>query len=376
MPSPLEKKAAQLEAQLAVQSKNFASVLSDLQEKSVELEQLRKFVQREVAAREKAELRWTEAEALTKKALKEAREAETLLEQANEKHDGEVREMASLLGQLQQQWALKKQQYARLSTELERRGSGVGMVNGAAPGAVATGVPTDVAHDLAERAASAEQQTVQANAREQMALAELEQARTAAAEIAAAAAERESNLRMELDAAKAAAALEIEAAKTAAADEMSALRTSVTESKLAAAAAASVTVVSEDAAALPSAADGEGGFGTGELDALKAAHAAALEAAAAQMKSEHAVAIGALEEKLLSATNELRQLQVWCGRGRGPAHSVPCRASLIFIHSLAPPPHSPSLTLTHRHSPTLTHPPAPAHPHRQPSRASALPHSS
>ena len=61
MPSPLEKKAAHLEAQLAIQSKNFASVLSDLQEKSAELEQLRKFVQREVAAREKAELRWTEA---------------------------------------------------------------------------------------------------------------------------------------------------------------------------------------------------------------------------------------------------------------------------------------------------------------------------
>ena len=33
----MEKKAAHLEAQLAVQSKNFASVLSDLQEKSVEL---------------------------------------------------------------------------------------------------------------------------------------------------------------------------------------------------------------------------------------------------------------------------------------------------------------------------------------------------
>ena len=94
MPNELQKKASHLEAQLAIQSKNFASVLSDLQGKSTELEDIRKFAQREVSTREKAELRLGEAELLTKKALREAREAESLLEQANEKHDSEVRGQA------------------------------------------------------------------------------------------------------------------------------------------------------------------------------------------------------------------------------------------------------------------------------------------
>jgi hypothetical protein len=50
-----KKRATQLEAQLAVQSKNFAAVLSDLQGKSEELEELRKIAERETSARHQAE---------------------------------------------------------------------------------------------------------------------------------------------------------------------------------------------------------------------------------------------------------------------------------------------------------------------------------
>lgn len=269
MPSAMEKKAAHLEQQLSIQSKNFASVLSELEGKTTELEKLRKLVQREVAARESAEGRLAEAEGLAKSAVREAREAEAQLEEAGERHDTELREMSGLLEKLQQQWAIKKQQYARLSSELQRRSSLFSMANGSANGSLpATPDPPTggCSPALEERVLVAEGKAKEACEREQAAAEQLEEARAAAAEMEA----------------------RLETSREAAEKELSALRAELGESKA--------------RAAQQQAASGQNGARM-EMEEVKAAHAKAVE----MEREKHAKEVGALKQEQEAILSDLRE---------------------------------------------------------------------
>ena len=133
----MSRKTKQLEAQLDVLNKNFGAVVSDLAERTAEVDTLRARskleLAREAAAREEAEARLGGA----------IEEAEARLVEQQSKHDAEAAEMAALLGQLQTQWVAKKEQYAALAR-----------VGGASPHANGHGAAE--ARAAAEHAAAAE----------------------------------------------------------------------------------------------------------------------------------------------------------------------------------------------------------------------------
>ena len=109
----MSRKTKQLEAQLDVLNKNFGAVVSDLAERTAEVDTLRARskleLAREAAAREEAEARLGGA----------IEEAEARLVEQQSKHDAEAAEMAALLGQLQSQWVAKKEQDAALVAQLD-----------------------------------------------------------------------------------------------------------------------------------------------------------------------------------------------------------------------------------------------------------------
>ena len=193
----MSRKTKQLEAQLDVLNKNFGAVVSDLAERTAEVDTLRARskleLAREAAAREEAEARLGGA----------IEEAEARLVEQQSKHDAEAAEMAALLGQLQSQWVAKKEQYAALAR-----------VGGASPHANGHGAAE--ARAAAEHAAAAEALR-----------GELRQARDGAAaaaaahaqEVAAVRAEHEAERRRAADEhARAAAALAAEASKVSEAE--------------------------------------------------------------------------------------------------------------------------------------------------------------
>ncbi|KAL3918568.1 MAG: hypothetical protein SGPRY_005966 [Prymnesium sp.] len=198
MPPSLEKKAAQLEQQLTIQSKNFASVLAELDGKKAELAELQESVRREISARESVEERLAQAEGAAASARGEASIGATQLEQARvrhvvelrvlgEEHEAELREMAER----------REAELSEMSAKMEK---------------------------LEELYVARDEECSWASAHGQEVASQLEEARCAAAEFSAMMVAANESTAKEIDQIKAAYAQAAEAEKAQHAREMSALK--------------------------------------------------------------------------------------------------------------------------------------------------------
>ncbi|KOO34067.1 hypothetical protein Ctob_005517, partial [Chrysochromulina tobinii] len=178
--SPTKAFDTSLKKQFEQQSEQVAVLLSSLQKVTIELEEARDSTKKQVA----------DARQESKEALKaaDARAAEVNDEMIalQKQHEDEVREMSELLEQVQQQWNVKKEQYAWLVSAIKERGvptndGANGHGNG---GAVVDSAAVAAAAEEIERLRAAlDQQAAeraQAGAQAEAALAELKAAAQAA----------------------------------------------------------------------------------------------------------------------------------------------------------------------------------------------------
>ena len=113
----MSKRVKQLEDQLSIQSKNFATVLADLGAANAELEALRASKGTDMEA---ALQQHMEAERRADALAASVTELEARLISLTDKHQAEAHEMAQVIAKLQQQWATKKEQCLRLSTAVRQ----------------------------------------------------------------------------------------------------------------------------------------------------------------------------------------------------------------------------------------------------------------
>ena len=126
---------ASLKKQFELQSQNFAAVLTDLQVITRELDEQRASTQRNIdeataASLSRAEEMEQRAAALEERAL----DAEKQLAAKEDQRVTEVSELGEVLTQLQEQWEVKKQKFAILTAELQRRSGSGSLPNGSGAG--------------------------------------------------------------------------------------------------------------------------------------------------------------------------------------------------------------------------------------------------